>query len=92
MWCKFLHRNVLSNPDVVRLSREFVCVRVDAERRLDLARRYGVNSFPTVVFLEYGGRQVHRIRGYRPPAEFLAEMKRARAPAQPDSEHGRNVS
>jgi thiol:disulfide interchange protein len=92
MWCKFLHRNVFSNPDVVRLSREFVCVRVDAGRRLDLARRYGVNGFPTVVFLASSGGQVHRVSGYRPPAEFLAEMRRARGPAQPDSDHGRDIS
>jgi thioredoxin-like negative regulator of GroEL len=83
---------VFTNRDVVELSRSFVCIRVDAERSPDIARRHGVASLPTTVFLHYAGRELHRFSGYRPPAEYVAEMKLALGPAQPASERGRKSS
>jgi protein-disulfide isomerase len=54
-----------------------VHVEVDAEERLDLARRVGVRRTPTVLLLDPAGREVARLGGLPRLAELkaaLAEM------------------
>ncbi len=79
-WCKRLDKTVLANPEVIRFSSEFICVRVDAERRRDLAKKHRATGFPTTVFVDHAGRELRRIRGYKPAQQYLAEMKRAVRP------------
>ncbi len=76
-WCKRLDKTVLADPEVIRFSSEFICVRVDAERRRDLAKKHRATGFPTTVFVDHAGRELRRIRGYKPAQQYLEEMKRA---------------
>lgn len=55
-------------------------MRVNAERGgEELAKRFDVSSYPTLVFANADGEEVERIRGYLPPDAFLAEVRRVRA-------------
>jgi thioredoxin-like negative regulator of GroEL len=76
-WGRKLEQDVFSNSNVIAQSQQFVCMKVDGDRRSDLLRRYGVTGLPTAVLLGPGGPEVHRIVGYRPAAQYLAEMRRA---------------
>jgi len=78
-WCRKLDAEVFTNPDIIALSRQFVCIRVNGTKRQDLAARYQVPGFPTVVLLDSQGREVHRIVGFRPAPQFLDEMQRGLA-------------
>lgn len=79
-WCEKLEREVFSRRDAIALSREFACIKVDGDRRRDLVRSYRVEGYPTAVFLDANGREVHRIVGYRPADQYLAEMGKALPP------------
>jgi thiol-disulfide isomerase/thioredoxin len=76
-WCRKLESEVFSKPEVIDLSGEFVCVRVDGDQRKDLVRRYGVEGFPTIVFLNQAGQPAHRVVGYEEAGRFLSDMKTA---------------
>lgn len=49
------------------------------EQNANLARRYGVNSFPTTVIINADGDELGRIYGFRPIADYLKELKAAAA-------------
>ena len=75
-WCRRLDQEVFTDPAVISVSQDFVCIMVDADARRDLATRYRVSGYPTAVLLDAGGREVHRIVGYMPARQYLLEMQR----------------
>jgi thiol:disulfide interchange protein len=74
-WCRKLDETTLADPAVQSTLKRLVAVKLDAERggRRD-AEHYGVEGFPTVLFLDVKGAEVARIPGYLPPGEFLEEL------------------
>lgn len=77
-WCKRLDRDVFSNDAVVESMEGFLVWNADAEstRGGKVARRFKVASFPTLIFLDPDGSPRDMIRGYLPPDEFEAEVRR----------------
>ena len=64
-WCKELDRVVYIDPDVIELSDEFVCIKIDADQHRDLAAKYNPRGgVPMVIFLRADGTEVHRLAGY----------------------------
>ncbi|WP_394854340.1 TlpA family protein disulfide reductase [Streptomyces albogriseolus] len=49
-------------------------VEIDAEARLDLVRRLGVERTPTVLVLDAGGRVVRRAAGQPRKADVIAAL------------------
>ncbi len=64
------------DPDLIQLSRHFVCIKVDALSRGDLMRAHRVDAFPTAVILDPAGAEAGRIEGYLPAARYLEAVKR----------------
>lgn len=80
VWCRRLETDTLADPSVRAALAGFVPVKVDAEREgAELARRLGVDSYPTIVFLDRQGEEVERILGFLPPDRFRAELEQVRA-------------
>jgi thiol-disulfide isomerase/thioredoxin len=78
-WCKELDKKTYTDPAVIELSGSFVSLKLDAEkspRGRELAQRYGVSGFPTIVFLEPDGTLVGRIVGFLPAPDFALRMKK----------------
>jgi thiol:disulfide interchange protein DsbD len=79
--CRRLDRRVFQNRSIIEAARDFVMIRVDFTKRGDnakerLARQYGVQGVPTVVFLKPGGeeRADLRVNDIFEPKQFLARM------------------
>lgn len=86
-WCIRLDREVFSKPEFKEYaSKNLVLLEVDfprgkelapAERTQneELARRYGIQGFPTIVVLDSEGKKVGEL-GYTPggPSAFIAEL------------------
>lgn len=71
-WCKKMDRETFSDPRVGKATRGMVPIRVNAEKGgEDVARRYRVDGFPVVIFLDGKGREVQRIRGFVDADEML---------------------
>jgi thiol-disulfide isomerase/thioredoxin len=83
-WCHQLDKTTYVDPQVVKLSAEFVPVKVNTEgarRDAEIAVRYNVTSLPTIAFLSPSGRQISRLNGFQGPGQFPFTMETARATA-----------
>ena len=77
-WCIETDRKVYTNPDVSSFANEHqINWKIDAEKGEgpDLAKKYGVKGFPTIVFASADGSEIDRIYGYVPAELFLQKMK-----------------
>lgn len=80
--CRELEHGAFRHPEAVRLSQEFVRLKVDAtDSRPPAVRealqRYQVRGVPTVVFLDSGGQEVREARILsNVPGSVLAERMR----------------
>lgn len=77
-YCGQFEAAVLADKDVVQRVQEFVCVRVDAARYADDARRYDVRGAPTVVLLDRLGEELARVAGVVEKEKLLARLAEAR--------------
>jgi thiol:disulfide interchange protein DsbD len=83
--CKELETRTFPHPEVVRQSREFVPIRVDATDAAApqvraLQQRYDVVGLPTVLFLTPDGEPIpgERLTEFVSPEALLARMERVR--------------
>src|SRR5262245_31561269 len=83
-WCHRLDQTTYVDPLVVKLSQEFVPVKVDTEggrKHTEIALRYNVSTLPTIIFLSAGGRQVLKVGQFQGPGQFPKTMEAAREAA-----------
>jgi len=90
-WCIRLNREVFSKPEFREYAaKNFVLLEADFPRgkelsaevkaqNLELARRFRVEGFPTIVVLDSTGKKVGEL-GYTPggPAAFIAQLDKIR--------------
>ncbi len=80
--CKALDRDVFTNPEVVKLSKNFVNLRVDLTKehpeQKTLQTRYRIRGVPTILFFDRKGKEVKslRIESYVSGNEMVKRMKR----------------
>lgn len=66
-WCHVMDSNTYSDSDVIdMISRDFVAVRVDTDKRPDVNKRYNQGGWPSTVFLAPNG-QIITGTTYVPP-------------------------
>ncbi len=76
--CQRFETDVLASAEMVSAAGEFVCVRVDAGRSADEARRFDVRGAPTVVMCDARGTELARSAGAVEKERLLARMAEAR--------------
>lgn len=74
--CKMLDAQTWTDAAVGhKVGAAAVPLRMDAEKEgSDLAGKYAIRAYPTVLLLKPDGTEVDRLVGFRPPAEFLSEF------------------
>ena len=78
-WCRRLEAETLSDRDVRKELSKLVSIQLNAETNgAAAAREFGVESYPTMIFLDPSGEEVERIVGYLPPEKFVEEVRRIR--------------
>ena len=78
-WCRRLEADTFSVLAVRSELEQIVSLRRDAEKEgAELAARFGVDSYPTLIFLDPAGNEMDRIIGYLPPEPFLKRVERIR--------------
>jgi tetratricopeptide (TPR) repeat protein len=84
-WCERLDETTYVDPEVVRLSKDFVAVKVNTEGGRNetlVALKYNVSDLPTMAFLSPEGRSILRVTGYQGPGQFPRELQTAREAAR----------
>jgi len=61
---------------VIQLTEQFVPVKINAEKEgVAVAKKYKVDGFPTILFINDAGEVEGKIGGYMPPAGFSEQLK-----------------
>lgn len=81
--CKWMSANVFTDKSVGDFYNErFVNYKLDMEKGEgpELAKKLGVNAYPTLIFLDKNGELVHRVVGSRDVDEFIGNGQNALDP------------
>jgi len=82
--CKLMAKNIFPQQEVGEyFNASFVNAKIDMEKGegLEIAKKYGVKSYPTYLFINGDGEEVHRSLGYTPEAkDFIVIAKDANDP------------
>ncbi len=79
-WCKRLDKDTYSNEDVGKYADDnFISLKVNAEKGegIDLAKSGKVNGYPTIIFYNEKGEEIHRLVGYQKPNDFIQTLHAA---------------
>ena len=77
--CRMLKARTFPNPDVgTFFNANFINVEVDGEEGegIDLAKKYQIRSYPSLIFVNGNGDVVTQTAGYHNPKEFVELGKR----------------
>jgi thioredoxin-like negative regulator of GroEL len=86
-WCTWCHRldaTTYVDPVVVKLSEDFIALKLDTEggkKNQEIALHYNVATLPTITFITPGGRQILTLKGFQGPGQFPRTMETAREKA-----------
>jgi thioredoxin-related protein len=70
-YCQAMDSEVLTEKEIsASLNKKAVYLRIDVEKREDLARFYGVRGYPTTTFLKPNGQPIIQIPGYIEKSDF----------------------
>ena len=81
-WCKKLDKITFNDKFVIDYANnQFLSIKVDAEKGegVDLAKKYNVTGYPTIIFIDEKENEIDRILGYKDPISYLSELKRIRS-------------
>ncbi len=83
--CKFMSKNIFTNDSVADFyNQNFINAKIDMEKGegLDIAKKYQVRNYPTMLYLNAEGLQLHRVCGSSENHEFIENGRVALDPAQ----------
>lgn len=81
--CKWMTANVFTDEAVYgSFNKNFICLELDMEKGegLDIAKKYSVKNYPTYLWIDQTGKQVHRSVGSVSSGEFLTIAEKAMNP------------
>lgn len=81
--CKWMAKNVFTNDTVADFyNSNFINAKIDMENGegIDLAKKYDIRAYPTMLFLNSDGEQLHRTCGSTPAQDFITSGKNALVP------------
>lgn len=81
--CKWMAKNVFTNDTVADFyNMNFINAKIDMEKGegVDIAIKYDIRAYPTMLFINSNGEQMHRTCGASPVANFIRAGKNALSP------------
>lgn len=72
--CKAMSQNTFTDASVGEFyNSNFINAKIDMEAGdgLQIARKYAVNAYPTLLFIDANGEEIHMGLGYKDPIQFL---------------------
>ncbi|MCW7508210.1 thioredoxin family protein [Leptospira levettii] len=75
-YCMVLEKEIFPDPEVSRILDQFVRVRLDGEEFPNLRKKYNVEGYPTILFLDGDGNFVTKIVGLATKEDIVSLSKR----------------
>lgn len=76
--CRWMDSNTYTAPDVINLTQDFVPLKVNAEYHPEIAQRYHVTRFPTVIWTDGEGNERRREERSLDASAMVIAMQAAR--------------
>ncbi|MFZ3058996.1 MAG: thioredoxin family protein [Candidatus Methanoperedens sp.] len=76
--CIAMEEGTYPEPMVVSEMKDFIAIKVDTQKRIDIESKYGITYYPTIIILDSKGKEVSRHIGYLDPPEMVNEIKQSR--------------
>ena len=76
--CVAMEEGTYPDSRVVSEMSDFIGIKVDTQKRIDVETKYLIEYYPTVVFLNPKGVEISRHIGYLGPEEMVLEIEKAR--------------
>jgi TolA-binding protein len=73
--CNAFEQYCINQPDVVELSKNFLCLKVEKNKEADVAKHFSITSAPHTLFISAEQRMLGRIKGYLEPKPFAKKVK-----------------
>jgi len=74
--CKKLDKTTWKDAEVQKwLGEQTVALKIDAEKERELADRFALTGYPTILFVKADGKELGRLVGYREAQQFLADAR-----------------
>ena len=77
IFSRAMAEETFGNENVAALSRQFVCIRVDAEDEPTVCQEFRVDAYPTVQFMSPRGIPMNRFTGKKSPEQLAVQMQAA---------------
>ncbi len=81
--CKLMDAEAYTDADIREQAQKFVMVKIDAEKRTDLAKRFEVTGYPTILWLDGDAKVLESSPGYDGVPMLKDQMKSALANFEP---------
>ncbi len=91
--CKQMAKNVFTNDEVAdHYNKNFVNAKIDMEKGegIEIAKKYQVQCYPNLLFIDGNGNLVHRIAGSMPAKDFIALAEDAKIPEKQFAYYSKN--
>ncbi|EKJ88112.1 thioredoxin [Leptospira meyeri] len=78
-WCTYclvLEKEIFPDPEVSKVLDQFVRVRLDGEEFPNLRKKYNIEGYPTILFIDGDGNYVTKISGLATKEDILSVSKR----------------
>lgn len=75
--CKVMEKEVFSTAAFEQAAKRFLSVRIDCEEKVAIARKYNVETLPTIIFADSYGNELFRHSAYleaRPLLELMQAL------------------
>lgn len=91
--CKQMAKNVFTNDEVAdHYNKNFVNAKIDMEKGegIEIAKKYQVQCYPNLLFIDGNGNLVHRIAGSMSAKDFIALAEDAKVPEKQFASYSKN--
>ena len=82
--CKVLDSDVYTDGSVISQSANWISIKINAEKRADVAAQYGVKAYPTIIFAESTGKPLSIVEGAGDVEYMVQQMQAAYSKWMPD--------
>ncbi len=93
--CKWMAKNIFTNDSAADFyNQNFINAKIDMEKGegIELAKKYKVRNYPTMLYLNADGVQLHRICGSSQTKDFIRNGKNALDPEKQLATHTKNFN
>lgn len=75
VWCEKMEEETFTDPEVKKELEKFVCVKIDVDKQVDIAKAYKIKSLPRTIVINVYDEIVGDWLGFREASDFAKLLR-----------------